>query len=455
MSRCRWYCLLSISLLLSLSRSPLLADEPVADSKPSTPPPAAEASKQDVELLQLFADTLDQVERNYVKTIDRRELMEAAIRGMMSKLDPYSSYIPPAELDRFKSSVENEFGGIGMTVTSKPVSSRSFRRFSARRPIGRAFAPATPWRRSTGKPTTGLTIDEAVASVKGKAGTTVKITVKHAADGKVETLEVPREMVHVDTVLGDRRKADDTWNFMLDDEKKIGYIRITNFSRHTADELRTALGELKREGMKGLILDLRFNPGGLLTSAIEVSDLFVAEGRIVSTAGRNGPQRVWDAKKDGTFEGFPMVVLVNRTSASASEILAACLQDHQRATIIGERTWGKGSVQNVIELEEGKSALKLTTAGYLRPSGKNIHRKEGATEADEWGVTPDAGFELKLTADENDAYLTDRRKRDAIVAHPADSPPPAGERKYDKQLQMAVDHVLQKTCHAQTARRNG
>ena len=148
--------------------------------------------------------------------------------------------------------------------------------------------------------------------------------------------------------------------------------------------------------MRGLILDLRFNPGGLLAAAIEVSDLFIATGRIVSTKGRNSPERVWDAQKEGTFDGFPMVVLVNRYSASASEIVAACLQDHKRAVIVGERTWGKGSVQNVIELEDGHSALKLTTAGYRRPSGKNIHRFPDAKESDEWGVMPDNGYEVKL-----------------------------------------------------------
>jgi carboxyl-terminal processing protease len=240
MFRCCWYRLLSIALLLSLSRSPLLADEPVADSKPSTPP-AAEASKQDVELLQLFADTLDQVERNYVQPIDRRELMEAAIRGMMSKLDPHSTYIPPAELDRFKSSVENEFGGIGVTVTLEsgqltvvsPILGSPAYRAGIR--AGDALAEID------GQATTGWTIDEAVRKVKGKAGTTVKITVKHASDGKVEALDVPRELVRVDSVLGDRRKADDTWNYFLDEEKKIGYVRITNFSRHTTDELRTAV----------------------------------------------------------------------------------------------------------------------------------------------------------------------------------------------------------------------
>src|SRR5262249_25416853 len=155
--------------------------------------------------------------------------------------------------------------------------------------------------------------------------------------------------IHVDTVLGDHRKADDSWDFLVDPEKRIGYIRLTAFSRDTAAELRKALESLETRKLRGLILDLRFNPGGLLTSAIEVADLFIADGRIVSTKGRNTDERVWDAVKPGTFEGFPMVVLVNHYSASASEIVAACLQDHSRAVVIGERSWGKGSVQNVIE----------------------------------------------------------------------------------------------------------
>ena len=210
-------------------------------------------------------------------------------------------------------------------------------------------------------------------------------------------MTITREWVHVETVLGDRRKSDDSWDFMLDHDKHIGYIRLTAFSRDTAQDLKKALVELRKEGLKGLILDLRFNPGGLLNSAIEVSDLFIAKGRIVSTKGRNTPERVWDAQKEGTFEGFPMAVLVNHYSASASEIVSACLQDHKRAAVIGERTWGKGSVQNVIELEGGKSALKLTTASYHRPSGKNIHRFPDAKETDEWGVMPDAGYEVRLS----------------------------------------------------------
>jgi carboxyl-terminal processing protease len=424
-----------------------LADEsPTA--KAEAPPAEAAAKAKEAEryeLLKLFADTLDQVERNYVNEIDRRELMEGAIRGMLTKLDPYSNYIPPAEIEKFKSSVENEFGGVGITVSletgklavvSPVLNSPAYR--AGLRGGDRITA-------IEGQPTEGISLDDAVKQMKGKIGTSVKVTVEHAADGSRETVELARELIRVDSVLGDRRKPDDAWNFFLDDEQKLGYIRLNTFSRHTTEDLQTALRGLTQEGMRGLILDLRFNPGGLLTSAIEVADLFVPDGRIVSTAGRNAQERVWDAHKDGTFEGFPMVVLINRTSASASEIVAACLQDHGRASIMGERSWGKGSVQNIVELEEGRSALKLTTAGYVRPSGKNIHRQQGAAAEADWGVRPDAGLEVLLTSEETDQYLADRRKRDAIVAPPKEpAAEPAAKAKLDKQLQAAVDHLLKK-----------
>jgi carboxyl-terminal processing protease len=215
--------------------------------------------------------------------------------------------------------------------------------------------------------------------------------------------------------LGDKRKPDDQWDWMLDSEKKIGYIRLTAFSRNTASDLEKALKDLKKQDVKGVVIDLRFNPGGLLTSAIAVADLFVADGRIVSTKGRNTIERPFDARKAGTFEGFEVAVLVNRYSASASEIVSACLQDHKKAVVVGERTWGKGSVQNVIELEQGHSALKLTTAAYMRPSGKNIHRFPNAKESDEWGVMPDKGFELKLNDTEMSELVRVRRQRDLLL----------------------------------------
>ena len=192
--------------------------------------------------------------------------------------------------------------------------------------------------------------------------------------------------------------------------------------------------------MRGLVLDLRFNPGGLLSSAIQVSDMFVAGGRIVSTEGRNVQPRVWDAHKRGTFEGFPVAVLVNQFSASASEIVSACLKDHGRAVIVGQRTWGKGSVQNVIEMEDGRSASKLTTAGYKRPNGKNIHRFPGAKDADDWGVRPSEGFQVKLSEGELGRLVDVRHRRD-IVGAQQEKDSPAEDRPVDRQLEKALAYL--------------
>jgi len=233
--------------------------------------------------------------------------------------------------------------------------------------------------------------------------------------------------------------------------------------------------------LRGLVLDLRFNPGGLLKSAIEVCDLFISEGRIVSTEGRNTRARSWDAKKAGTFDGFPMIVLINRFSASASEIVSACLQDHSRAVIAGERSFGKGSVQNVIELEDGRSVLKLTTASYQRPSGKNIHRFPDTSDSEEWGVTPSEENQLRLSSVELRKLLAHRRKifiarglRPDVDDEPADEAPDAeagedpaapddsvaaageGEDAFvDRQLQKAVEYLTSQLAQAETETATG
>ncbi len=418
MERRRWPALVFV-LLLASGICPWGRAEEATNptAKPLDAAAAAKASAEEYELYQVFADTLDQVERNYVKKVDRRELMEAAIHGVLSKLDPYSNYISPDDLSRFKTSVESQFGGIGIQITidhdqlkilSPIVGSPAYR---AGLQSGDHIVEIE------GKSTDGVTLDDAVRKLKGEAGSSVTMSVIHPGGGKKEIVSVKREVIHIDTVLGDLRKDSDAWDFMFDKGRHIGYIRITAFSRETAHDLKKALDDLKSQDLKGLIIDLRFNPGGLLTSAIDISDMFVSKGRIVSTKGRNTPERTWEAQGEGTYEGFPVAILVNRYSASASEIFSACLQDHQRAVIIGERTWGKGSVQNVIELENGKSALKLTTASYQRPSGKNIHRFPDSKESDEWGVMPDKGFELKLGDGEMGELMRYRRERDILRSH--------------------------------------
>ncbi|MFV0445554.1 MAG: S41 family peptidase [Planctomycetaceae bacterium] len=394
------------------------------------------------ELMKVLVDSFEQIDRNYVKGIDRRELVEAAVRGMLTKLDPYSDYISPDDLSKFTEAVEQEFGGVGIQVQWNPEE----RSITVMTPFPGSPAYKAGVRAGDriveieGKPVkdfpAGDEIQTAVSMLKGAPGIEVSVGVMHLGSDDMETVKMKRDVIRLDTVMGDQHTGDGSWDFMLDEDSKIGYLRITHFTKRTATELRDALRKLRDQGMKALVLDLRFNPGGLLQSAVEVCDLFIDEGKIVSTEGRNVKPQEWFAKPFGTFKDFPMAVLVNRYSASASEIVSACLQDHNRAVVVGERTWGKGSVQNVVELEGGQSALKLTTAAYHRPSGKNIHRFPDAKETDEWGVMPNENYRVRFSDSELRDYHKYRQKRDL----PKESQP---ERPVfdDTQLSKALDYL--------------
>jgi carboxyl-terminal processing protease len=416
--------------------------------------------KDDVsEMYGVFVDAVEQVQQNYVRPVTRRELMESALRGMLADLDQHSTYINTSQWKTFKRQIDGKFGGVGMTVEIDDDTRRL-----------KVIAPmvGTPAYNAgvmaddlildiDGVSTEGLTLEKAVDALQGQPGTPVKLNLRHDEDGKTEVVTLTRAIIEVPSVMGDRRKPNDEWEFMIDPEKKIGYIRITSFAPDTADHVKDALEGLTREDMKGLIVDLRDDPGGLLSSAVEIADMFVEEGKIVSTRGRNTAEKTFEARKDGTFTGFPMAVLVNHNSASASEILAACLQDHNRASIVGERSFGKGSVQNIIELEEGNSVLKLTVATYWRPSGKNIHRFKNAKDTDEWGVTPDQGLDVPLTREEYYNWSLARRERDFLSSRnkpKAEKPkaeakdkdkPKAEPKKFeDKQLDKALATLTEK-----------
>lgn len=428
----RWWVASLSSLLVAGSLSLLCAQDAATEKKDGENKEVAAAKEEGdakpaltkddeyYELMRIFADSFEEIDRNYVTGVDRRKLVEAAVRGMLTELkDPYSNYINPEELTEFNEAVEQEFGGVGIQVRYDEAA----KNIVVTSPL--AGSPAYKAGVQSGdrlveiegKPVAdfpaGKEMQTAIKMLKGEPGITVSFGYKRGSSDEVKKVSVKREIIQLDTVLGETHNADGTWDYMVDADKKIAYLRLTHFTSRSATEMRDALKNLKSAGMKGLILDLRFNPGGFLQSAIQIADLFIDEGKIVSTEGRNSPERVWTAKKFGTYSGFPMVILVNRFSASASEIVSACLQDHNRAVVVGERSWGKGSVQNVMDVEDGKSKLKLTIATYHRPSGKNIHRSPGDDESDEWGVKPNDGYQVKFTNEEMIQYQLARQKRDA------------------------------------------
>jgi carboxyl-terminal processing protease len=353
--------------------------------------------------MRLLVDVLDEVEHKFVRKLsddELRKLVEDMINGGLTRLDPYSSFINSKKLKEFNKHSEGKFGGVGIqihadrqsgliTVISPIVGTPAY---EAGVQAGDLIL------KIDGQSTENLSLEEAVDRITGEKGQPIVLTVLHEGEKKPVDLKMVRDVIEVESVLGDQRKSSNLkeWDFMYDKANKIAYVRLVAFNKNSAAELRAAVEDLLRQGMRGLILDLRYNPGGLLPSAVEVSNLFLKEGsRIVSIRGRNQQERVYDASKEWTVapsaRDCPMAVLVNRSSASASEIVSAALKDHKRAVVVGERSFGKGSVQNVIDLENHKSVLKLTTASYWRPSGKNIHRLESSKKTDEWGVKPSEG----------------------------------------------------------------
>jgi carboxyl-terminal processing protease len=406
---------------------------------------ASEGAKPKDEMLELyglFVDAVEKVQANYVRPVSRQDLLEAAIEGMLQNLDPHSSYFNVAEQRQFRRQMEGRFGGIGIQVGVDDET----RRLRVIAPM-----PGTPAYEAgvlagdqiveiEGQSADGMSPDKAAEILQGRPGTDVKIAVLHEGSEDPETVTLTRAFIELPSVLGDRRKPDDQWDFMLDKDKKIGYVRILTFMQNTPEELRKALDQLHEEGAKGLIIDLRDDPGGMLSSAVEICDMFLASGEIVSTKGRNTPQKKYEARDDRTFsEEIPLAVLINQYAASASEIFAAAMQDHKRAAIIGQRSYGKGSVQNIIDLDGGKSVLKLTVASYYRPSGENIHRFRNSRPTDKWGVSPDPKLEVKLVHSEFIRWFEARRDRDLDAAAKGHRKTPAAGADTDKSKADAKD----------------
>lgn len=383
-----------------------------------------------------LAEAMELIQRHYVQEVEPRALFEGAMRGMVGTLDSYSHYSPPDEFDHFQQQMEGELVGVGIvvqwddaagqlkvveTLVGKPAYRAGIRAGDAIVRIDGVRLDATQ-RQS------------AVQRIRGQPGTTVRLTVIHAGQTEETEYTLERTTIPLDTVLGDIRREDGTWVYRLADHPRLGYIRIFDrFGERTAEGFRAALASFRRPGeaIDGLILDLRYNPGGLLEAAAEICDMLLERGLIVTTCGRGGVVLERYEARPGVElpEHVPLVVLVDRLSASASEIIAAALQDNGRAVVVGQRTWGKGTVQNLLKLEGGRSALRLTVGSYRRPSGKEIHKWKHARDEDDWGVRPDPGCEVLLTNRQYELILEARRKRDQLTwadlkPQPAPAQPP-------------------------------
>ena len=414
----------------------------------------------DYKLVRTVVDVLAEVDKSYVRELspaDKRKLVEAMITGGLEKLDPHSQYLSADEYGEFTTQADGKFGGVGLRLALDPVT----RGVVVESPMagGPALA-AGVWAgdalvKVDGTSTAGLTVEDVRAAVKGEPGTTVVLTVRRAGTPDRE-VGVRRAVIEVAPVKGVARTAADPlkWDWFADPARQVAFVRLTSFSEKSDKAVRDAVAEAEQQGARALILDLRDNPGGLLTQAAAVADLFLTAGPIVSTATRRGgdgaaiPTRSLTAKADGTiFEPAadkPVAVLVNRMSASAAEIVAAALQDNKRAVVVGERSYGKGSVQKVFPLSAG-AAVKLTTEIWLTPAGKNIHRWPDSKDADEWGVRPDAGLEVKLTDAQRADYV--RHDRDADIIRPPTAPP-APPRPADPVVDKAVEALKAKLTPA-------
>jgi carboxyl-terminal processing protease len=346
-----------------------------------------------------LALAMDIIDQEYVETPNREKLYQAAMKGMIDSLDPYSSYIPIESLKPFQQVFDQEFGGLGvslegpkrrdrLTVVSTLFDSPAYKA---------GIQPGDVILKIDGIDAATSEVDEVTKLLRGREGTSVRLLIERIGESKPIEVTVTRAMIEIESVLGDRRKLDGKWEYLMEADPRIAYLHIELFGEKTTDELRKAIASVK-DRCRGVIIDLRDNTGGLLNSATEICDMFLDDGEMVSTRGRDGKLEKSYTAVTGTDidDSVPIVVLINENSASASEVVAACLQDRCRATVVGSRSFGKGSVQNVIPLDGGLAAMRLTTAFYFPPSGRMIHRKPTAKEEDTWGVHPDPECEVKF-----------------------------------------------------------
>jgi carboxyl-terminal processing protease len=392
----------------------------------SSVPQAQSSGSETLRALKLFGDVFERVRADYVEEVPDDKLIESAINGMLTALDPHSGYLDESRYRDMQVQTRGEFGGLGIEVTMEnglvkvvsPIDDT---------PAWRAGIKAGDLiSRIDGEPVMGLSLNEAVEKMRGPVGTKIRLEILRKGEQEPLQVELTRAVIRISPV---RARA----------EGDVGYVRVTTFNEQTEDELRQKVRDLRRElgsEMKGLVLDLRNNPGGLLDQAVAVADAFLDRGEIVSTRGRR-PDSIqrFNARPGDILDGLPMVVLINGGSASASEIVAGALQDHGRAVVMGTQSFGKGSVQTIVPIP-GHGALRLTTARYYTPSGRSIQAK---------GITPDIivhQAKVEFVDDEEgrrEADLRGRLEADAPGADNGNAEQTADLDGTDYQLARAVD----------------
>jgi len=319
--------------------------------------------------IDLFGEVLEKINEEYVEEIDQSESMDSAINGLLQSLDPYSTYMSPEIFYEMQTETSGEFGGLGIEVGMESGVVKVISPIDDT-PASRAGIKAGDYIvKIEDTQVQGKTLSEAVDLMRGPVGSSIELTVRRKGVKKALKFDIKREIIQIQSVKTD----------LL--ENNIGYIRLTSFNENSSDQIENKIKALeKKQGVKAYILDLRNNPGGLLSQAIRISDFFLDSGEILSTKSRQASEnRKWFAKKGDLTNGKTLIVLINYGSASASEIVAGALKDHKRAIILGENSYGKGSVQSIIPLKN-KGAIRLTVAKYYLPSGKSIS---------EVGVSPD------------------------------------------------------------------
>ena len=370
-----------------------------------THPDPRSRREQQLEAAELMMDVFDRVMLNYVDEMEPRDIAEAAIKGMLDELDEHSVFLKPENYEDLRTSTEGEFGGLGIVIQPRDHYPTVMSPMEGTPAYYMGIQGGDQIIEIEGESTYDYTSREAVEQLRGPKGSQVRITIQRPGREEPFPVTITRDIIKVESV---------PYAFMMDD---IGYIRVQNFAKTTTDELREKLAELDDQGMRGLILDLRYNPGGLLDAAKRVSELFLERGTLlVYTKGRlpANSMSFYAERRGETLNKVPMVVLVNGSSASASEIVAAALQDHDAALVVGKTTFGKGSVQTVFQLNHTE-ALKLTTARYYTPSGRSIHKdreSEGHhlnedNPLDQDDQLQDAPAELEVPRFKKDAYTTD------------------------------------------------